>query len=368
MSDSPDGPIHVHPAVARAAAYSWRLLVIGLLVAAVLWLTGQVLVVVVPLAVAALLTRALSPVSSRLCRAGWKPALAAAATLVGFIVLLVAVIALVGVAVAGEIDELGPTLSEGVDDVEDWLVDDSPFDVSRADVDRWREQAGDALSTFIGSNRGSVIAGATVAGEVIIGALLTLIVTFFFLKDGRRMVDAVIRWFRPDRRDVADRAAERGWAGAGGYLKGAAALGVIEAVAIGLTLLLVGSRLVVPVMVVTFLAAFVPIVGAVAAGIVAVLVALVTAGTVPALIVAVVALVVQQLDNDLLAPLVYGRAVQLHPLVVLLGIATGGALFGFVGTLFAVPVLAVGLNMVDEVRHGGPAASVEPASTGTARP
>lgn len=372
MSDlperDPNGSVRVHPFVAKAAAYSWRLLAVGLLVAAVIWLTGQVLVVVVPLAVAALITRVLSPVSGRLRRAGLKPALAAAAALLGFLVLLVAVVALVGVAVAGEIDELGPTLSEGVDDLEDWLVEDGPFDISRADVDRWREQAGEALSRFIGSNQDSVIAGAAVAGEVVVGSLLAVIVTFFFLKDGRRMVDVVIGWFRPARRDLARRAADRGWVGAGGYLKGAALLGVVESVAIGVTLLLVGARLVVPVVVVTFLAAFVPIVGAIAAGVIAVLVTLVTAGTVPALIVAAVALVVQQLDNDLLAPLIYGRALQLHPLVVLLGIATGGALFGLVGTLFAVPVLAVGLNMIDEVRHDTPGTSMDPAPTGSSSP
>ena len=119
---------------------------------------------------------------------------------------------------------------------------------------------------------------------------------------------------------------------------------------IGVTSLLVGANLVVPVMVVTFLAAFVPIVGAVAAGVVAVLVALVTAGPVPALIVAAVAIVVQQLDNDLLAPVIYGRTLRLHPLVILLGIAAGGSLFGLVGTVFAVPVLAVVLNAAGEVR------------------
>jgi predicted PurR-regulated permease PerM len=125
-------------------------------------------------------------------------------------------------------------------------------------------------------------------------------------------------------------------------------------VLIGITSLLVGADLVAPVMLITFLAAFVPIVGAVVAGIIAVLVALVTAGTVPAVVVAIVAIVVQQLDNDLLAPVIYGRALQLHPLVVLLGIAAGGALFGFVGTIFAVPVLAVVLNAVDEVRGDRP--------------
>ena len=117
---------------------------------------------------------------------------------------------------------------------------------------------------------------------------------------------------------------------------------------------LVGSSLVVPVMVVTFLAAFVPLVGAIAAGVVAVLVALVTAGPVPALIVAAVAIIVQQLDNDLLAPVIYGRALKLHPLVVLLGIAAGGALFGFVGTVFAVPVLAVAINAVSEIMRDPP--------------
>jgi predicted PurR-regulated permease PerM len=150
---------------------------------------------------------------------------------------------------------------------------------------------------------------------------------------------------------VVGRSFRRGWDAAGGYLKGAAILGVVEAATIGLTLFFVGSSLVAPVMIITFLAAFIPIVGAVAAGVIATLVALVTAGTVPALIVAGVAIVVQQLDNDLLAPVIYGKAIRLHPLVILLGIAAGGALFGFVGTFFAVPFLAVALNAVDELRR-----------------
>ena len=341
----------VHPGLQRAAAYSWRLLVVGVAVAAVIWLTGQLLLVVVPIAVAALLARALAPVSSRLQRAGWRPALAAAVTLFGFVLLLCAVGAAVGVAVAGEVGELGPTLSQGLDDIEDWIVEDGPFDVSRQDVQNLRVQAGEALSSFVSSGRGSIASGALVAGEVVVGALLSLVITFFMLKDGRRFVDRVLGRFPSARRDLARRAAQRGWEGAGGYLRGAALLGIIEAITIGVAILLVGGRLVVPVMVLTFLAAFVPIVGAVAAGIMAVLVTLVTAGTVPALIVVAVAIVVQQLDNDLLAPVVYGRALQLHPLVVLLGIAAGGSLFGFVGTFFAVPVLAVVLNAIDEVRR-----------------
>ena len=326
-----------------------------------MWLTGQLLVVVVPLAVAALLTRALSPVSARLRRSGWRPGLAAAAVLVGFLVALGAVAGAVGVAVAGEIGDLGPTLQEGLDDVERWIVEDGPFDVSQADVDHWREQAGDALSSFVRSGQGNLVSGAVVAGEMVVGGLLALVVTFFFLKDGRRFIDAAVGRLSDHRRDVARRAGERAWDAAGGYLRGAAVLGFVEAVMIGLALLLAGGSLVAPVMVVTFLAAFVPIVGAVAAGLIAVLVALVTAGPLAALIVAAVALVVQQLDNDVLAPVIYGRALKLHPLVVLVGIAAGGSLFGFVGTVFAVPVLAVVINVVAEIKSSAREREVDTA-------
>lgn len=360
-------------AVDVAGAYSWRLVGIALVVVGVVWLTGQLLVVLVPVAVAALLTRALMPVHRRLRRADLKPGLAATVAVLGFLVVLAAVLGFVGWSVAGEISELGPTLSEGLDDIERWIVEDGPFDVSQADVDEWRATAGDALSSFMQAGGGdSVVSGALLAGEVVIGGVLALIVTFFMLKDGRRGVDAVIARMSPGRRDVTRRAALRAWEAAGGYLRGAALLGLVESVIIGLTLLLVGADLVVAVMLITFLAAFIPIVGAVAAGIVGVLVALATAGIVPAAIVAAVAIVVQQLDNDLLAPVVYGRALQLHPLVILLGIAAGGSLFGFVGTFFAVPVLAVTINAAHEARRptddGGELESAEVVETGTREP
>jgi len=349
----------VHPFVVKAAAYSWRLLVIAAVVVGVVFLAGQMLVVAVPVVVAALMARGLWPVYRFLHDKGLKPALAAALSMLAFVVIVAAVIAVVGVTFAGEVDDLGATLEQGIEDVTDWLVDDSPWDVSRADVERWREQIGDAASDFLRSGQGSVLSGAIVAGEVIVGFLLALIVTFFFLKDGRRFRDTAFGWLRADRRAPARRATERGWAAAGGYLKGAATLGFVEGLAIGLSLWLVGGSLVVPVMLITFVTAFVPIVGAVAAGIIAVLVALVTAGTVPALIVAAVALVVQQVDNDVLAPVIYGKSLKLHPLVILLGIAAGGALFGFVGTFLAVPLLAVGINAVNGYRGVEPATEPE---------
>lgn len=345
--------MRVHPFVERAGGYAWRLLAIGLAVAAFLWLLGQVLVVVVPVAVAYLLTRALAPVYGRLRRRNWRPALAAVTTVFGFLIVLGAILSVVGATFVNEFDELGNTITEGIDEIEQWLVEDSPFNISQADIDNWREQAGEALSSFVRANQSSVASGAVLVAEVVVGAVLAIIVTFFFLKDGRRMTSKSLLAIPAQSRDRANRMATRAWEAAGGYLRGAAVLGIVESIAIGTALLIVGASLIGPVMVLTFLAAFIPIVGAVVAGFIAVLVALVTAGLAQALIVAAIALVVQQLDNDVLAPVVYGRALRLHPLVILLGIVAGGALFGFVGTFFAVPVLAVGLNVLDEARRRG---------------
>jgi len=344
----------VPPLLDKLAAYSWRLIAVGLAIVALVWLTGQLLIVAVPCAVAGLLARGLWPVARSLRNRGVRPGFASLMTLGGFVLVLGAVVALAGTSIAGEADQIGPTLSEGIDDVADWLVEDSPFDVSRADVERVREQARSAIQSGAGAGGGGIASGAVLAVELVAGLVLSIIITFFLLKDGHRWFERFVRAFPEHRRDVVGRSFRRGWDAAGGYLKGAAILGVVEAFTIGLTLLLVGSSLVAPVMVVTFLAAFVPIVGAVAAGVIATLVALATAGTIPALIVAAVAVIVQQLDNDLLAPVIYGRAIRLHPLVILLGIAAGGALFGFVGTFFAVPFLAVTLNALSEARTGEP--------------
>jgi predicted PurR-regulated permease PerM len=338
------GPGSVSPTLDRLAAYSWRLLAVASAIVALVWLTGQLLLVVVPCAVAGLIARGLWPVARAMRNRGMRPGLAAIFTLLGFVVVLAGVLGLAGGSIAGEVDQIGPTVTEGIDELTDWLVDDSPFDVSRADVERIREQAGDTLTSAAGADGGGVATGAVLAFELVAGSLLSLIIAFFLLKDGHRWFERFVRAFPEHRRERVGRSFRRGWDAAGGYLKGAAVLGVVEGIVIGVTLLLVGSSLVAPVMLITFLAAFIPIVGAVVAGIIATLVALVTAGTVPALIVAGVTIVVQQLDNDLLAPVIYGKAIRLHPLVILLGIVAGGALFGFVGTFFAVPFLAVTLN------------------------
>ena len=207
------------------------------------------------------------------------------------------------------------------------------------------------MSSALHVSGSTLINGAAMAAEAVTVLILTVFKTFFMLRDGSRFVNGALGLVDVQQRTRFRRAADQGWAALGGYLRGVVLLGAVESVIMGVTLLLVGARLIIPVMILTFVLAFIPVIGAVAAGVIAALVALVTAGVGPAVIVAVVALVVQQLDNDLLAPVIYGRALSLHPAAVLLSVVAGGALFGLAGTVLAVPVVAVGVAVVKELRR-----------------
>lgn len=347
---APDRRPHVHPSVARAGAYAWRLIGIGIVGWAVLQLLTALWVLVLAAAVAMLLGRALDPVANVLRRRRWPPALVAATTLIGFLLALAGIVALLVPTIVDEFSDLGPTLEDAVDDVEDWVVNDSPFDVSRQDVDDFRDEASDRARDAVQSQGGAVVSGTVMAVEVFTGLVLALIATFFLLKDGDRFGEWVLTFVPEERRNLTRRLAARSWQTLGGYLKGSATLGVIEGIIIGTTVWLVGGALAVPVAVITFFAAFVPFAGAVLAGAVAVLVTLVTAGFGNAVIVLVVAVLVQQLDNDLLAPIVFGRNLSLHPLVVLGAIVGGSTLFGPFGAVLAVPVTAVVINVLSEWR------------------
>lgn len=340
----------MHPVVDRMAAYSWRLIVIAVVGLAALWLVGQLWVPMLALIVGAFMTRALIGPANWLRHRGVKPAPAALGAMAGFAMAIAGVGALIIPAVVDEFSDLGPTISEATDDIERWLVEDSPFDLSREDISRLRADAGEAFSRALRSSSGAVVDGLLAAVEVLTGLLLSLVTTFFLLKDGDRFTNWLLTAFPEDRRPMLDRLGRRAWKTLGGYLKGGAILGVVEAAIIGITLQVTGADLVLPVMVLTFLAAFIPFAGAILAGVIAVMVALATGGPGAALVVAIVAVVVQQLDNDFLAPLIYGKALELHPLAVLFGITAGSALFGAVGAVLAVPVTAVLINVLSEAR------------------
>jgi predicted PurR-regulated permease PerM len=171
--------------------------------------------------------------------------------------------------------------------------------------------------------------------------LLTLFLLIFFLHDGNKIWTFVIRAVPTDVRDRVDVAGRRGFASLVSYVRATAAVAVVDAVGIGIGLAVVQVPLAAPLAALVFLAAFIPIVGAVVAGTVAVLVALVANGFVPALIVLGIVIAVMQLESHVLQPLLLGRAVRLHPIAVVLSIATGVIVGGIAGGLLAVPLLAV---------------------------
>ena len=279
----------IYPALARAGAYSWWLIGIGIVGLAVLWLLAQLWVLVLAAAVAAFLSRALDMPARYLRAKGLPRALVAAGVLVGFILVLAGIVALLVPSIAGEFDDLGPTIEDAIDDVENWLVEDSPFDVSRQDVQDFRDQADERVGDLLASQSGTLISGTVLVFEVIAGIVLALVTTFFILKDGDRFGDWFVTRFPHHRRDLAGRVGARAWRTLGGYLRGSATLGLIEGIIIGTTVWLVGGSLAIPVAVITFFAAFVPFAGALIAGVIAILVTLVTAGFGGAVVVAIVA-------------------------------------------------------------------------------
>jgi putative heme transporter len=307
-------------------------------------------VLVLAAAVAAFLSRALDPPARYLRARGLPRALVAASVLIGFILVLAGIVAVLVPSITNEFEDLGPTIEDAIDDVEDWVVEDSPFDVSRQDAQEFRDEADERVGDILESQSGTLISGTILVFEVIAGIVLALVTTFFILKDGDRFGDWFVARFPHRRRDLASRLGARAWRTLGGYLRGSATLGLIEGTIIGGTVWLVGGSLAIPVGVITFFAAFIPFAGALIAGVIAILVTLVTAGFGGAVVVAIVALVVQQLDNDFLAPWVFGKNLELHPLIVLVAITAGGTLFGAFGAFLGVPVSAVLINLLSESR------------------
>ncbi|MCO8127872.1 AI-2E family transporter [Acidimicrobiia bacterium EGI L10123] len=356
MARPDDGPDQVQlagpPRVPRwldvLTAWSWRLLIIGLAVYATGIIAAQLRIVLLPVGIALLLATVLIPVRKLFTDRGVPVPLAMLGTVAVFFGTVFFVGWVIVPPLVDEFSGLDTTLETAADDVQEWLID-GPIGLSEdfvVDARERIEEAADSASI----SEGAVVDGATLAGEVLAGLLLALVVTFFVVKDGPMMQRALLSRFS-EPRQVQLRAAGNGaWRALGGYLRGAAALGVVEGVVIGATMFIVGAELALPVAALTFVSAFFPFVGAIAAGIIAVSVTLVTAGTAAAGIVAIVAVVVQQLDNDLLAPVIYGKALQLHPLVVILALTTGAAIAGIAGAFIAVPLVAVAIRAGAAVR------------------
>jgi len=334
------------------AGIAWRALVVAAAVVAAAVGLAQLRVVVLPVILALMVTTVLAPPAARLQRAGLPRLVATWLPLLGAIGLVVGLVALLAPTVADEFSDLGPTLQQGVDEIERWLVE-GPLGLSAQQVEDYRSQLGEQLRAGGEGLASGLVTGAVLAGEIVAGLLLALVLVFFFVKDGERMAGFALAQLRPADREVGQAVGERMWSTLSGYVRGLAVVGLVDATIIAVGLLLIGVPLVAPLALLVFFGSFFPLVGAVVAGGVATLVALVSGGPTDALLTLGVVVVVQQVEGDVLAPLVLGRAVRLHPVVILSALAAGAVIGGIAGAFLAVPLTAVVVAAGGELKARG---------------
>jgi predicted PurR-regulated permease PerM len=347
----------VGAAFSTVATWSLRFLLIVAAVVVLGYLAGVLWVVLLPVLLGLLLATVLwSPVRF-LRRKGAPPALAASSVLLAAVLLLVGLVAGLAPQVTGQAEELADKVTQGLADVQEW-VQGPPLNLGE-------DRIGSAVDQVIGelqSNAQNIatqaLSGAVAAGSLLVTLLLAIVLCFFYLKDGPTFVPWLSGLLGPRAAPHVAALSHRSWATLSGFIKAQAAVGLVDAVAIGIGLLVLGVPLAVPLSVLIFFGAFIPIIGAVVTGALAALVALVTNGFVSALIVIGLVLLVQQLEGNVLQPILVGRALALHPALVILAVTAGGSLAGIVGAFLSVPVVAVGTVFVRYARQQ--LAEVEP--------
>ncbi len=323
-----------------AAAWSWRLGLILLFTGALIWLLSHISFLIIPVMVAALLAGLLSPVTRWLSRHGVHKGLAVAITVLAFLGFISGALALVGRQLVSGFAELWSEALAGIQQIQGWLSE-GPLHLSAAQIDQYIKEGADALQ----NNSSSIVSGAlsfgSTAGHFAAGLVLALFVLIFFLLEGNRIWAFLVRLLPRKARAAADGAGRRGWTSMVSYARIQMFVAFVDAVGIGAGAAIIGVPLAMPLGVLVFLGSFIPIVGALVTGAVAVLLALVANGPVNALFMLGIVLLVQQLESHILQPLVMGKAVALHPVAVILSVAAGSYLAGIPGALFSVPILAV---------------------------
>jgi predicted PurR-regulated permease PerM len=298
---------------------------------------------IIPVMIAIILAAAIAPFVNFLRRKGLPGALATAIAFLGLLAVLGGVVTAIVFAVRSEWDELAASAASGVDELQSFILD-GPFPISAEQI----AQARDAVVAFATSAQGrtGALTGVSAVAEFLTGATLMVVVLFFLLKDGATIWNFLLTPFDGRRERKLRLAGTRVLDVLGGYVRGTTIVALVDAVVIGAALLILRVPLAGPLAVIVFVGAFVPIVGATVAGALAALVALVANGPLVALIVVGVVVAVTQLEGDLLQPLVMGKSLRLHALVVLLAITAGTVLAGIAGAVLAVPLTAVAWAVV----------------------
>ncbi|WP_314212193.1 AI-2E family transporter [uncultured Actinomyces sp.] len=337
------------------AAVAWRAIVVIAAVALLIFGMTFVYGIIVPIAVALLLAVFLNPMVSWLHRKAHFPrALAALSGLLATVVVVGAALSTAGAQILSQVPSLLTRANEGLTTLLEWLRT-SPLGIDTSGIDSHLENLQSEIVAWVQSHAQSLIFGAVNATSSAIsiatGSVIALFCLFFFLKDGRDIWVWFVRLLPKGAREPVHEAAIRGWASMGGYVVGQMQVAFIDALSIGIGAYFLGVPLVIPIIVLVFFGSFIPIIGSLISGIIAVLVAVVDQGFTVGLIMLVIILLVQQVEGNLLQPLLMSNAVSLHPLVVLLGVTAGSMVAGIAGAIFSIPIAAF-INSTVLYLHG----------------
>ncbi|MET0990488.1 MAG: AI-2E family transporter [Glaciihabitans sp.] len=317
---------------------SGQILLAIILAAVAVFALIQLKLVVIPVLLALIVAAAAAPVLRFLRRHGMSHLLSAWTALLGGLLIFGGIITMIVFAVQNQFGALASSATDGLDQLQEFLLQ-GPLPIDQTMIDDARQAVVDfATSSQFGSG---AIAGVSVAGELITGAALAVVILFFFLKDGELIWNFFLKPLHGERLARGQRIGTTSVRVLGGYVRGTATVALVDAVAIGIGLVVLQVPLALPLAVLVFIGAFIPIVGATATGILAALVALVANGWVVALIVLAIVVAVNQLEGNFLQPVLMAQSLKLHPLVILVALTAGTILGGIIGAVLSVPIAAV---------------------------
>lgn len=324
--------------VRTASEWAWRFIVIAVAVGLGAWLLAQVSEVAIPVVVAILLAALLHPIKRFLQRV-LPNGLAAGITVLGTLAVLVALFSFVGSQFSTQFSDLTNQVSAGLAQIRDWVS--NTFGVSDTKITEYLAKARDELTSG-DSNLGATAAAAGLtAGHVVAGFFMAMFALFFFLADGPGIWAWLVRLFPRGARQKVHSSGLIAWDQLCAFARATVLVAAVDAIGIGVGAAILGVPFASGIGLLVFFGAFVPVIGAAISGGVAVILALVALGPVKALIMLAIVIAVQQLESHILQPILIGRAMSVHPLAIILGIATGVVVAGIVGALIAVPIVAV---------------------------
>ncbi|CQD04072.1 transmembrane protein [Mycobacterium lentiflavum] len=348
----------VEPLVRNTAAWAWRLLAIFAAALAFFWVVAKLEIIVVPVLLALMISALLVPVVDWLDRQGLPRGGAVALVLLGGFAVLGGILAFVVTQFIVGLPDLTEQVTRSIDTTRRWLIE-GPVHLRSEQI----TNAGNAAIQALHNNQSKLTSGAlntaATLTELLTAAVLVLFTLIFFLYGGRNIFAYTVKIFPIGVRDRVMEAGRAGYGSLIAYVRATFLVAFTDAAGVGAGLAIMGVPLALPLASLVFLGAFIPLIGALISGLVAVVVALLTKGIVYALITLGLLVVINQIESHLLQPLVMGRAVSIHPLGVVLAISTGGVLAGIVGALLAVPTVAFLNNAIQVLLARDPAVEAE---------